>query len=331
MNEQDIIAKATGKLQEIMPQLRISFTDGKVCIGSYTFHSIVKGSVTMSSFNYLLDQVRSVIISDTDGAMIVSTYIYPKLAAALAQHGIASLDCSGNCYISKESLFINISGQKKIVNAEDKSPYVESELKLIFYLLSSEANLRKSYREMSHETGLSLGTISNCFDKMVKDGSLVKTGSKRFFSDSRKLTDIWQLEYNKSMKRRLFIQSYSFINNQARRKWEALILPEGMYWGGESGAYLLDRYLKPEKFTIYSDVIGNSLLGTGAFIPAESGEVRVYRKFWDSTEGLAVAPKLLIYADLMGSGDSRCLEAAKRIMGYEDWDYKARFRKRPAV
>ena len=153
---------------------------------------------------------------------------------------------------------------------------------------------------------------------MVKDGSLVKAGSKRFFSDSRKLTDTWQLEYNQSMKRKLFIQSYSFINDKARSRWEALVLPEGMYWGGESGAYLLGRYLKPEKFTIYSDVIGNSLLGTGAFIPAESGEVRVYRKFWSSAEGQVTAPKLLIYADLMGSGDSRCLETAKRIMGYED-------------
>ena len=171
---------------------------------------------------------------------------------------------------------------------------------------------------MSRETGLSLGTISNCLDKMVKDGSLVKAGSKRFFSDSRKLTDTWQLEYNQSMKRKLFIQSYSFINDKARSRWEALVLPEGMYWGGESGAYLLGRYLKPEKFTIYSDVIGNSLLGTGAFIPAESGEVRVYRKFWSSAEGQVTAPKLLIYADLMGSGDSRCLETAKRIMGYED-------------
>lgn len=318
MNEKDIIAKATGKLQEIMPQLQVSYTDSKVCIGSYTFYTIVKGSVTMSSLNCLLDLARSIPVSSFSGPMIISTYIYPKLAATLAQHGIASLDCSGNCYVSKEPLFINISGQKRMVNTEDRSPYVESELKLIFYLLSFEANLRKPYRQMSRETGLSLGTISNCLDKMVKDGSLVKAGSKRFFSDSRKLTDTWQLEYNQSMKRKLFIQSYSFINDKARSRWEALVLPEGMYWGGESGAYLLGRYLKPEKFTIYSDVIGNSLLGTGAFIPAESGEVRVYRKFWSSAEGQVTAPKLLIYADLMGSGDSRCLETAKRIMGYED-------------
>ena len=32
MNEKDIIAKATGKLQVIMPQIQVSYTDSKVCI-----------------------------------------------------------------------------------------------------------------------------------------------------------------------------------------------------------------------------------------------------------------------------------------------------------
>jgi len=318
MNEQDIISKAAAKLQEIIPQLQVGCTEDRIQIGDYSFRTITKRNVNMSSLNSLLDEARSLSPSPSEGTMVVSTYIYPKLAAELSMHGIASLDCSGNCCISRNLLFINISGQKKIINSEDKAPFVESELKLIFYLLSSDGNLQKTYRQMNSETGLSLGTISKCFDKLVKDGSLVKAGHKRILFDKRKLTETWQLEYNQTMKRKLFVQSYSFINAEAKNKWHELQLPEGMYWGGEGGAYLLDGYLKPEKFITYSDIPANSILKTGSFIPAENGELRVYRKFWNGTDGGTIAPKLLIYADLMGSGDSRCLEAAKRIMGYED-------------
>jgi hypothetical protein len=42
--------------------------------------------------------------------------------------------------------------------------------------------------------------------------------------------------------------------------------------------------------------------------------VRVYQKFWKSYENEKVAPKILIYADLMGSGNSRCIEAAQRLI-----------------
>lgn len=47
--------------------------------------------------------------------------------------------------------------------------------------------------------------------------------------------------------------------------------------------------------------------------PDDEGEVFVYKKFWSSVEQSQVTPALLIYADLMGSGNSRNIEAAQRI------------------
>lgn len=44
--------------------------------------------------------------------------------------------------------------------------------------------------------------------------------------------------------------------------------------------------------------------------------MRVYQKFWTDNSMSNIVPKLLIYADLMGSGDSRCLEAANKL--YDD-------------
>ena len=49
-------------------------------------------------------------------------------------------------------------------------------------------------------------------------------------------------------------------------------------------------------------------------MPNENGEITLYQKFWNDDNDTKVAPKLIIYADLMNSGDSRQIEAAQRLI-----------------
>ncbi|GHT66936.1 hypothetical protein AGMMS50239_29220 [Bacteroidia bacterium] len=51
-----------------------------------------------------------------------------------------------------------------------------------------------------------------------------------------------------------------------------------MYWGGESGANLIDNYLYPGTFDIYSEVPARTLLPTGFVVPKEDGEIKIYQK-----------------------------------------------------
>ncbi|GHV33424.1 hypothetical protein FACS1894177_09790 [Bacteroidia bacterium] len=48
-----------------------------------------------------------------------------------------------------------------------------------------------------------------------------------------------------------------------------------MYWGGESGANLIDNYLYPGTFDIYSEVPARTLLPTGFVVPKEDGEIKI--------------------------------------------------------
>ena len=75
-----------------------------------------------------------------------------------------------------------------------------------------------------------------------------------------------------------------------------------------------DHYLIPEQFDIYTEVPSVKLMMTKKMRFEENGSIRVYQKFWKSYENEKVAPKILIYADLMGSGKSRCIEAAQRLI-----------------
>ena len=91
--------------------------------------------------------------------------------------------------------------------------------------------------------------------------------------------------------------------------------------GGECAAHLIDDYLQPGAFYIYTEVPTAHLLKSGFVKPDAEGEISIYQKFWQWETENRLVPLVLIYADLMGSGNSRCLEAADRLKKYVLEDY----------
>ena len=110
------------------------------------------------------------------------------------------------------------------------------------------------------------------------------------------------------------IKEMDFVDSESWENWERIILPEGMYWGGEGGAYILNHYMIPEQFDIYTETPSIKLMMTKKVRFQENGRIKLYQKFWKGIWHEKVAPKILVYADLLGSGNSRCIEAAKRLV-----------------
>ena len=135
--------------------------------------------------------------------------------------------------------------------------------------------------------------------------------------DWRKLLNEWQVTYNQSLKPKLFLKKMRLGGPELRRNWQDIKLPKNSYWGGESGANLTDGYLTPEILTIYTDGDSVDLIRTAKMLPSSDGDILVYKKFWTGVTESNMVPKILTYADLMGTTDSRCLEAAKRIIDDE--------------
>lgn len=66
--------------------------------------------------------------------------------------------------------------------------------------------------------------------------------------------------YNQVLKPKLLLGRMTFRTNEQRIKWLAMELPDGMYWGGESGANMVDSYLEPGAFDIYTQIPAAHLL-----------------------------------------------------------------------
>ena len=289
--------------------------DTDISIGDVKLVGEVKSYVNNANFNQMLFRLQEIRQTSKLPIMLIVGDISPQNLMRFAEEGINVLDHAGNCYINIPPLYILITGQKLVKPKETvKKVFNDSAIKLIFYFLLDKSNIAKPYRKIVEETGFSIGTVKNVIEKMTLRHHIIKTSKGRVLMDWRKLLDDWQVAYNQTLKPKLFLNKMTLVKPERIKNWKDTKLPQDACWGGEGGANLTDGYLIPEIHTIYTGGDSNEIIRTSRILPSSEGEILVYKKFWTGIEENHIAPKILIYADLMGTANSRCLDAAKRIM-----------------
>ena len=292
--------------------------DTDISIGNVKLVGEVKSYVNNANFNQMLFRLQEIRKTSKLPIMLIVGDISPQNLMKFAEEGFNVLDHAGNCYINIPPLYILITGQKLVKPKETvKKVFNDSAIKLIFYFLLDKSNIAKPYRKIVEETGFSIGTVKNVIEKMTLRHHIIKTSKGRVLMDWRKLLDDWQVAYNQTLKPKLFLNKMTLVKPERIKNWKDTKLPQDACWGGESGANLTDGYLIPEIHTIYTGGDSNEIIRTSRILPSSEGEILVYKKFWTGIEENHIAPKILIYADLMGTANSRCLDAAKRIMNDE--------------
>lgn len=288
--------------------------DYNLIINNVEFACEVKIQVSKANYNLVLQQMRKLKEEVDLPLLLASHYFAPDVFESFSAEGISVVDSSGNCKIEAKQLFINIIGQKSTPIKQPKGKaFNEAGLKAVFYFLLNDTNINQPYRQISNNTGLSLGTITNVVEELLYEKFVIKTSKGRILKNKRALLDTWQVHYNQTLKPKLLLKTMEFVDSDSRKDWELIALPDGVCWGGEGGAYLTNKYLIPEQFDIYTEGPSINLMMTRKMRFEENGSIHVYQKFWRSQHE-RVAPMILIYADLMGSGNSRCIEAAQKLI-----------------
>ena len=304
---------ASGRKDVIVELDSAGRTDGKVMIGGHCFVVETKRSLSSSNFARILIDLKKRRETENFPVILVTEHISDELAGKYLDEGINVLDKAGNCKISDGNLFISISGRKSKNNDPGRKikAMSDTEIRLTFHLLAKEGLVGETYRSISEVAGVSLGSIKNCMEDLTARGFIMNTDKGRRLIRRDDLVELWQERFNEVVKPKLFIKSLSFRENGNRNIWKETALPQGMSWGGDCGANIIDGYLIPGAYEIYTSIPAASLIATGK-VSNTPGEIKVYSKFWKEDDS-RTAPLLIIYADLMGSGDARCIEAAQRL------------------
>ena len=322
VKEKELISQACKNLSDNLGGYDVSSTmsqnrifDSIISVADKTFGVIAKSVVMGSNMLFTIQQAKEAHEATNLPVLLVLGYVQPSIMQTLYDNGICVIDYAGNCMIKHGLLCVNVSGRKNTYRNDIKSHALsESAIKLIYRFLSEKQFIGKAYRTISSETGMSLGSIKNTIEELTNRQFVMHTDKGRRLINEDKLLELWVQEYNQTIRPKLILRRMSFKTDMTRSKWHEMNLPDGMSWGGDCGANLTDGYLIPGSFEIYTSKPSAMLMTTGMVIPNENGEITLYQKFWNDDNDTKIAPKIIIYADLMNSGDSRQIEAAQRLI-----------------
>ena len=318
IEESEILQRAFGNLKELLGidaeyNQDSAEYDALACIDGHSFVCEVKTTLNSSNFNNTVCRCNELERKTGRPALLVVGSTSSNFIRKAQDCKVNVLDAAGNCSIKSEPLFVCCLGNKQEM-LPDKKPLAlrASGIKVLCFLLMDRDNVARPVRDIQAATGVSLGTINALITALTRNGYVILANGKRRLRNAEPLLNFFVEMYGQILKPRQYLTTMSFIPG-AKGQWKELSLPQGMQWGGESGAFLLDGFLFPEKYCIYASVPSEALLRGKIAVPNKNGEIQVFQKFWNTAEDSRTVPPLIVYADLMGSGNGRCIEAAQRI------------------
>ncbi|VWC75687.1 hypothetical protein BLA17378_06808 [Burkholderia aenigmatica] len=255
--------------------------------------------------------------------MLVAPHLSAELAAGLTDQGIPFLDTAGNACLIQPEATVMISGRPKPARAprrQSSRATTPKGLAVMFALATQPGLVAQPYRTIAAASDVALGTVNLAMDDLIARGLVgQRRNGERLLPDWPRFVQEWAALYPSRLRAKLPSRRFASLAPDWWRGFDFAAFDARL--GGEPAADLLTHDLKPAAITVYTHgPASNRLLLQGRLRPDERGDVELVEAFWPPSAALdwheqegPVVPPLLIYADLVSSGDSRNLAIADRI------------------
>lgn len=265
--------------------------------------------------------------------ILVTAYVPEPAAEILRTRGIDYVDLAGNVLLRWDGLLIDIRGRKpsKAPAAASPSslrrPFTRSGAQVTFCLLAWPELAGRPVRELARASGSAVGGAHAVLRDLESGGYLIAGSSGHVLTRAGELLNRWTEAYALTLSSSLHLGYYRASDPDWRLPARADLQATGVYLGGEAAASELDSHLRPAVAVLYGQEIPARLLAkyrcqkaTGA----EDANVVVRRRFWTVPGGVSadteagLVPAVLIYADLLVSGEPRQRDHAERLRRLND-------------
>jgi len=295
--------------------------DGRLHIGEQARSFIVEAKTKFKQ--EMVEQLRQLGDLSREPAVLIVPYVPDKLGQELQARGICYLDTAGNAYLraADPDFLVLIKGRRvPAMGAQAQHrAFQPAGVQLLYQLLSEPALLQATYRVLAEQAQVALGSVSVLLRGLQQTGLLRDENGHRRWTDPAQVLRRWVDAYGEVGRPKLHAQRYRWLEaDMARQGWQELALGPDAAWGGEPAAgLLLDGYLLPAFFTLYTTVPRGELMRRLRLVPDPAGSVEVLRPLATTLgagrpEPRAVHP-LLAYADLLLTADPRNREVAQRL------------------
>ncbi|HSW40344.1 MAG TPA: type IV toxin-antitoxin system AbiEi family antitoxin [Acidobacteriota bacterium] len=247
--------------------------------------------------------------------LLIADHVTPQLADTLRNHGISFIDTAGNAYINHPPLLVWVKGERPIARAifqHTGRAFQASGLQVIFALLCNQGEVDRPYREIAKLAGVAHGTVGLVMAELPKLGFIAEVGKKRRLLQPERLLQQWVEAYARTLRPKLLLGRFK----TETLAWWKTVDPNkyDLKMGGEGAAARLTNHLRPGTLTFFGPKAEPLFLLDQHLKTDPNGEVEILRRFWQfKNPEPALAPTLLVYADLLAIGDAHCLETAKLL------------------
>ena len=274
----------------------------------------------MNRINHIAGQGRGMLLAD---------YINPNMGERLKEAHIQFIDTAGNAYINQPPVYIYIKGNKPKLNVVEGGwektgrAFQTTGMRVVFAFLRDKNLINAPYRQIAEQAQVALGTVGWVIRDLVAQGFLLDGHQKgqRKLADFDQLMAKWVEAYPHKLKAKQRIATFTTGDPGW---WKAIDLKEfGALWGGEIAAAQYTRYLHPKDAVVYlnrehmTKFLKTARLRTIAQNEQAGIQVDLIEPFWreekDKGRTAGLAHPLVVYADLIETGDPRNLETANRI------------------
>jgi hypothetical protein len=314
----DILAQEPG-----FPALEL---DGLLRVGKgaaqITYAVEVKRTLTPANLGAATVQLRRAVDVTGHPGLLVTHCLTMPMAEKLRELKQPFADAAGNAYLEGPGLLVYITGRKlkdkPLAGATGKA-FTPAGLKVQFALICEPALANAPLRAIAAAAGVALGVVPGVLADLQWAGSLLVQGRQRRLNANRRLLDQWAQDYARRLRPKTLLQTYTSPNFDAWERWKPD--PAQALWGGEPAARLLVQHLRPGVLTLYGEKMPSRLKVEQRMVAVslemmDGRVIELRRPFWgalpaDTEPGMV--PPALVYADLLATGDARCLETAEMI------------------
>ena len=280
----------------------------------FLFEAEAKNNITRATLGGAVQRLNFF----KEKGILIARYITPQIADELRKMNIPFMDTAGNTYINEPPLFIFLKGNKLIHDYHVNRPtrtFRPAGLQVLFTLLCNPGLENAPYREIAKKADVALGTVGWIIDDLRRLNYLIETKiRKRKLTQKKDLLNRWVTAYPEQLRPKMIMGFYTADNLGWWKNAE--IENFNVFWGGEVAAAWLTEYLKPQKITIYANQPISRFLMRNKIKKDPDGNIEILRVFWNfevDWHKKKLVPPLLIYADLLATGDARNIETARMI------------------
>ncbi len=248
----------------------------------------------------------------------------------LLKRNIEFIDVDGNIYLNRPGIYIVVRNQA-LKDSLNKSLEITAATLQVMYALLYQPKLifiENDFEEkIADISDVTSKTVKSTLRKLEELNYIRRIRGGYEISDYIKLLERWELGYFERLRTKLLVGTYSPNANRSFSEVEANLKGYseecGYLIGGELGASIINKYLRPINATLHlkKDVNQFQIVVKLKLKPDPNGNIIVLKNFGDDESkkgkfGLLtnnIVHPLLIHAELVWNGNSRLKETAKLI------------------